>query len=118
MRPVLISAMLVSNSYNAVAATADAMQPTFGNTVVLVGADKLQTYTQFNADGTFVGRIPSLNYLYNGTWKIDSSGNLCRWFALPVPNRAQPECNSFTTHSVGDTWSAGSVTISIVQGTL
>jgi hypothetical protein len=117
-RLMLVSVVLISNSYGAVAASVDAMQPTFGNTVVLVGTDKLQTLTQFTPDGRFVGRIPGLNYLYGGTWKIDSTGTLCRWYDLPVPNRPNPECNSFTMHSIRDTWTASGVTISIVQGTL
>lgn len=119
MRLILIlSIAFVGCVCGAFAGALGAMQATFGNTVVLVGSDKLQTLTQFTPDGRFVGRIPGLNYLYGGTWKIDDSGNLCRWYDLPVPNHPNPECTIFTTHTVGDTWATnGGVTISIVQGT-
>jgi hypothetical protein len=96
----------------------DPMATAYGNTIVTVSANGMEAHTQYNADHTFSGIVPSMSYQYKGTWSIDDKGQLCRVFDPPVPGRSNPDCDMPGTHAVGDKWTtADGGTATLVQGT-
>lgn len=118
MRSLVFALFAAMIGGSALATTSDPMQSTFGNTVVVVKLGAKESYFYFHPDHGFAGRIPALNYLYRGTWNVDANNRLCSWYEIAVPDRTNPECFTFTSHSVGDSWTnPEGETISIVQGT-
>jgi hypothetical protein len=102
----------------ALAAPVDVAQSLYGNTLVVTAPDGKVSYTQVRADRTFVGRIPSQNYLFKGSWQIDANNNLCLSYTPPLPRRTNPVCFSYVAHNAGDAWTISGVgTVSIALGT-
>jgi len=111
------AAALIAVSSAASAADDDMMANTYGNTLVLVGANGMESHTYYNADHTFSGKVPSMGFEYKGTWAIDDKGELCRTFDPPVPGRTNPDCGPLENHAIGDKWTgADGTTITLVQG--
>ena len=113
MRKILIAvgAFALSTS---LAFADDVMATRYGNTTITTDASGVQTKLYYSADGTFTG--DQSGQKFGGTWKLDGSGNICLTFSQPVQGAANPTCVPITAHKVGDTWSAGGRTISLVQG--
>ncbi len=108
MRLVLLSAVaLAFVSTAALADDSDPMAFAYGNTLVFVDKGGMESHTYYNADHTFTGVVPSMSYIYAGTWAI-TDGKLCRTFSPAVPGRANPDCDpeAPATHAVGDSWDA------------
>jgi hypothetical protein len=51
-----------------------------------------------------------------GTWALDDKGQLCRTYETPPPGVTNPLCTPWTAHKVGDTWTLGDRSITLVQG--
>jgi hypothetical protein len=95
----------------------DPMANSYGNTMVVVDKNGMESHTHYLADHTFSGVVPSMGYQYKGTWSIDDKGQLCHVFDPPVPGRTNPDCNPLETHAVGDNWtSPDGGKSSLVQG--
>ena len=92
----------------------DVMASRYGNTTITTDASGTQTRLYYAADGSFTGKQGTASF--NGTWKLDGSGNICLTFAQPVPGAANPTCVPVAAHKVGATWKAGDRTVSLVQG--
>ena len=91
----------------------DIMASRYGNTTVSTDKNGVKSMIYYAADGTFTGKQAGQSF--NGTWKLDGS-NICLTFAQPVPGAANPTCLPVAAHKVGDTWTAGDRTVSLVQG--
>ena len=113
MRRILLAAaaLALTTSY---AFADDVMATRYGNTTITTDASGVQTKLYYSADGTFTGKQSGQSF--NGTWKLDGTGNICLNFAQPVQGAPNPTCVPVSAHQVGETWSAGGRTISIVQG--
>ncbi len=97
--------------------TADPMANFYGNTVVVVDANGVESHTHYNADHTFDGVAPAFNYRYKGTWEITADGQLCHTFDPPLPGKTNPQCNPIAPVAVGGNWtSADGGHGSLVQG--
>lgn len=117
MRLFLFGVAVLLAVSSAASAADDMMANTYGNTLVLVGANGMESHTYYNADHTFSGKVPSMGFEYKGTWAIDDKGELCRTFDPPVPGRTNPDCGPLENHAVGDKWTgADGTTITLVQG--
>jgi hypothetical protein len=113
MRTVLLVAAVLALS-SGMAFADDVMASRYGNTTITTDASGVQTKLYYAADGTFTGKQG--NASFNGTWKLDGSGNICLTFAQAVPGAANPTCVPVAAHNVGDTWKAGDRTVSLVAG--
>lgn len=100
-------------SATAAMAADDIMAPRFGNTIVVTNANGGKSTICYNADYTFKASNGLISI--NGTWKLDN-GKLCRTYNFTIPGRANPECDPVTPHKVGDTWTSGENTFSLVKG--
>lgn len=79
-------------------ASADTMQNTYGNTIVVTYANGSETRFYFNEDGTFTGLAPGGSTMA-GRYTVDGE-NLC----LIQPN-GQQQCTAVAADkNVGDTW--------------
>jgi hypothetical protein len=100
------------------AADVDVMAGYYGNTAVVTGG-RAETHWVYNADHTFVMKVPAFGVSFKGTWAVNAA-TLCRTFAAPPPGMDNPFCTSIEAHKVGDTWTTTvgteSRTISLVQG--
>ena len=112
MRKILIAAAMLAVS-SSLAFADDVMASRYGNTTVTTDKSGVQTMLYYAADGTFTGK--QSGQTFNGTWKLDGA-TICLTFAQPVPGAANPTCLPVAAHKVGDTWTAGDRTISLVQG--
>lgn len=91
----------------------DVMATRFGNTTITKDASGTERHVYYNADGTFTGRQGSLTF--GGTWKVDG-GTICLTTSPAVPGLPNPTCAPVSAHKVGDTWTAGPYTVSLVSG--
>jgi hypothetical protein len=91
----------------------DIMASRYGNTTIATDSKGVQTKLYYAADGTFTGKQGSL--AFKGTWKV-ADGKVCLTFTPSVPNYTNPFCPPVTAHNVGDTWSAGGSTVTLVKG--
>lgn len=101
-RTILLSGLFVVCCALAAHADDDLMAPFYGNTVIGTGG-MADTHTNFNADHTFVTKVPAFGMSFKGTWELKGN-TLCRTFETPPPNSPNPLCFEETAHKVGDTW--------------
>lgn len=114
MRAILLGAALaVITVTTAFADDASIMAARFGNTTISKDAAGTENHINYNADGTFGGRQGTTPI--KGTWKI-SNGTICLTANPPIPNTPNPICVPISEHKVGDSWSAGPYTVSLVAG--
>lgn len=117
MRVFLLGAVALFVLSTAASGADDVMANTYGNTLVSVSANGMESHTHYNVDHTFSGTVPSMGFDYKGTWAIDDKGQLCRTFDPPVPGRTNPDCGPIDSHAVGDKWtSPDGANITLVQG--
>jgi len=115
MRLVLaISAALLLSAVTALADD-DIMATRYGNTVVSKSANGPEVHMYYNADHTFTGKVIGVDFALKGTWKADG-GNICLTYDPPPPGMTNPVCLPAMAHQVGDTWTTGDRTATLVQG--
>jgi hypothetical protein len=88
----------------------------FGNTTITKDGAGHETRLYYAADHTFT--VKSAGQTTNGTWKIDG-GTICLTYANPAALPAgtpNPTCVPVSDHKVGDSWSAGPYSVSLVAG--
>jgi len=100
----------------AAASADDVMSSRFGNTVVAKSSGGPEIHMYYNADHTFTGKVIGMDYQLKGTWMADNSGNICLTYNPPPPGVTNPTCLPAEAHQVGDTWTAGDRTVTLVQG--
>lgn len=114
MRAILFGAALAALSIvPAVADDAAIMAARFGNTTISKDAAGHENHIYYNADGTFGGHQGATPI--KGTWKIDN-GTICLNADPPIPNTPNPTCVPITQHKVGDSWTAGPFSVTLVAG--
>jgi len=92
----------------------DVLASRYGNTTITKDANGVETHIYYAADHSFTGKQNGMNF--KGTWAIDDKGNICLTFDQTMPGTPNPACAPVAEHKVGDTWSAGPYTVSIVAG--
>ncbi len=91
----------------------DVMATRFGNTTISKDAAGNTSKLYYKADGTFTAKQGDVSGA--GTWKVDG-GTVCLTFTQAIPNVPNPTCVPVAAHKVGDTWTAGPYTVSLVAG--
>ena len=112
MRTLLLSSAAILFT-SAAFADDSVLASRFGNTTITKDANGNENHIYYAADGTFTGKQGTT--MFKGTWKIDGS-TICLTSATPIPNTPNPACAPVSTHKVGDTWTAGPYTVSLVAG--
>jgi hypothetical protein len=112
MRAILLATAF---AIAATAAIADdgVLASRFGNTTITKDANGNENHIYYAADHTFTGKQGA--NAFKGTWKIDG-GTICLTADPPIPNTPNPACVPVSDHKVGDTWTAGPYTVSLVAG--
>ena len=105
---LLLSAIILAAATMPACAVDDPMATTYGNTLVIVDSDGVESRIHYNADRSFTGKVPSADYSYKGTWSIDATGHVCRKYSRTIPGVPNPDCDevAVVSHAVGDSWSA------------
>jgi len=111
MRSFLIAASVAALSVSA--AMAGPLDSRFGNTVITKDGQGNETHLYYAADGTITGK--QNGQTFKGTWKLDG-GNVCLTFDQLPAGVANPTCVPASEHKVGDTWTRGPNTVSLVAG--
>lgn len=91
----------------------DIMASRFGNTTITRDAKGNETHIYYAADHSFTGKQGDASF--KGTWAIKGS-TICLTSETPIPNTPNPACAPISEHAVGDSWTAGPYTVSIVAG--
>ncbi|MGD0143704.1 MAG: hypothetical protein ABSC92_11130 [Rhizomicrobium sp.] len=112
MRKIFLAAALLAVS-TTLAFADDIMASRYGNTTISTDASGVQSKLYYAADGTFTGTQAGTKF--KGTWKIDG-GNVCLTTDPALPGTPNPICLPVAAHKVGDTWSSGGRTVTLVQG--
>ena len=89
------------------------MATRFGNTTITKDASGTERRVYYKADGTFTGKQGTVDF--SGTWKLDGN-TICLTTSVTMPGLPNPTCAPIGAHKVGDTWTAGPYTISLVAG--
>jgi hypothetical protein len=113
MKTFLLSATVLALSSAAAFAGDEVLASRFGNTTITKDPAGNETHIYYNADHTFTGKQGGASF--KGTWKIDG-GTICLTADPAIPNTPNPACAPVSDHKVGDTWTAGPYTISLVAG--
>jgi hypothetical protein len=93
----------------------DIMASRYGNTVVAKSPTSPEAHLYYNADHTFTGKVIGMDFKLNGTWELKGN-QICNTYDPPVPGMANPVCTLLEAHQVGDTWTSGDRTVTLVQG--
>ena len=112
MRTLLLASAAILFTTAALAGD-DVLASRFGNTTITKDANGNENHIYYAADGTFTGKQGAATF--KGTWKIDG-GTICLTSATPIPNTPNPACAPVSMHKVGETWTAGPYTVSLVAG--
>jgi len=112
MRAILLSAVALAFTTSIALADDDIMATRFGNTTI-TKANGVENHVYYNKDGTFTAKQGSATS--SGTWVING-GTICLTANPPIPNTPNPACAPISAHKVGDTWTAGPYTVSLVAG--
>ena len=116
MRTILLGTAIATMIVGAATADDNVLASRFGNTTITKDAAGNETHLYYAADHTFT--VKAGGQTTHGTWKIDG-GTICLTYSnpavLPVgtPN---PTCVPVSTHKVGDSWTAGPYSVSLVAG--
>jgi hypothetical protein len=113
MRAIVLGAALLLGASVPAMAGDEVLASRFGNTTITKDAQGNENHIYYAADHTFTGKQGA--NAFKGTWKIDG-GTICLTTDQPVPGIANPTCAPVSEHKVGDTWSAGPFTVSLVAG--
>jgi len=87
----------------------DVMAGRFGNTTITRDAHGITNKIHYKADGTFDGTQGDATF--SGTWKLDDKGRVCLTSIV-----SGTLCTPAYAHRVGDAWTAGGYTVSLVAG--
>ena len=109
---ILGAALLVAASVPAIAGD-EVLASRFGNTTITKDAQGNERRVYYKADHTFTGKQGDASF--SGTWKIDG-GTICLTADQPIQGVPNPICTPVADHKVGDTWTAGPFTVSLVAG--
>ena len=112
MRAVLLGTALAVVAIVPALAGDEVLASRFGNTTI-TKANGVENHVYYAAGHTFTAKQGATTA--KGTWKIDGS-TICLTFETPVPGTPNPACAPVSDHKVGDTWSAGPYTVSLVAG--
>ncbi len=118
MRAFVCGAALLLASTSVAFAGEDMMAGLFGNTVISKSAMS-EAHMHYKPDHTFdgTGSMMGQSAQLKGTWSLDDKGQLCRIYDPPLPmGPANPVCTPLAAHKVGDTWTVGDRTVTLVQG--
>ena len=116
MRVIFMSVAIATAMTSAACADDSVLASRFGNTTITRDAAGNETHLYYAADHTFT--VKAAGQTSNGTWKIDD-GTICLTYANPVvlpPGTPNPTCVPVSAHKVGDSWSAGPYSVSLVAG--
>lgn len=113
MRSILL-ASAVALVATAAFAGDEIMASRFGNTTITKDGSGNETHLYYSADHTFTGKQGAT--AFKGTWMLKDAGTICLTSDPAIPNTPNPVCNPISAHKVGDSWSAGPYTISLVAG--
>ncbi len=113
MRAILLGLGLAVAAAVPALAGDEVLASRFGNTTITKDANGTENHVYYAADHTFTAKQGATSA--KGTWKIDGS-TICLTFEVPVPGTPNPACAPVSDHKVGDTWSAGPYTVSLVAG--
>jgi hypothetical protein len=118
IRSVLLGAVLSVGAAVSASAGDDVMSGYYGNTAISTGG-KAELHTVYNADHTFVMKVPAYGMEFKGTWAL-TGATLCRTYESPPPGVTNPLCTPIEAHKVGDTWTldadGNTRTITLVKG--
>ena len=112
MRAILLGAALAVVAIVPALAGDEVLASRFGNTTI-TKANGVENHVYYAADHTFTAKQGTTTT--KGTWKIDGS-TICLTFETPVAGTPNPACAPVSDHKVGDTWTAGPYTVSLVAG--
>jgi opacity protein-like surface antigen len=113
MRAILMASAIAVSFASAATADDGVMTTRFGNTTISKDAAGSETHLYYAADGTFRGKQGARDF--KGTWKLDGA-TVCLTADPPIPDTPNPVCVPISAHKVGDTWTAGPYTVSLVAG--
>jgi hypothetical protein len=113
MRAMILSAVLLVAASMPAFAGDEVLASRFGNTTITKDAQGNERRVYYNADHTFTGKQGDASF--SGTWKIDG-GTICLTTSQAIPGLPNPICTPVEAHAVGDTWTAGPYTVSLVAG--
>jgi len=80
-----------------------------GNTTIIKDANGITNKIQYKADGAFDGTLGDATF--SGTWKLDDKGRVGLTSIV-----SGTLCTPAYAHRVGNTWTAGGYTVSLVAG--
>ncbi len=116
MRAILMGLGAVTLLAGAAMADDSVLASRFGNTTITKDGAGNEVHLYYKVDHTFTMKAPGGTT--NGTWKVDG-GAVCLTYAntavLPA-GTANPTCVPVSAHKVGDNWSAGPYSVSLVAG--
>ncbi|MBV9043614.1 MAG: hypothetical protein JO294_00700, partial [Alphaproteobacteria bacterium] len=113
MRALICSAALAIACTAPAFAGDEVLASRFGNTTITKDANGTENHLYYNADHTFTAKQGAATT--KGTWKIDGN-TICLTADPPIPNTPNPACALVSNHKVGETWTAGPYTVSLVAG--
>jgi len=101
-------------------ADSDPVASRYGNTMIAKTAGGMVAHMYYNADHSFTGRVETgqkgmQDVKLKGTWKVEY-GKFCVSYDPPQPGTINPTCYPLDTHKIGDTWTSGDSTVTLVQG--
>jgi len=113
---ILMASAIAVSFASAALADDDVMATRFGNTTITKDAAGNEVHLYYAADHTF--SVKTNGQTAGGTWKVDGA-TICLTYANPAVLPAgtpNPTCVPVAAHKVGDTWTAGPYTVSLVAG--
>lgn len=116
MRAILFASAIVVSFASVAFAGEDVMATRFGNTTITKDGAGNEVHLYYAADHTF--QVKTNGQTASGTWKVDGA-TICLTYANPAVLPAgtpNPTCVPVSAHKVGDTWTAGPYTVSLVAG--
>jgi hypothetical protein len=112
MRTLLI-ALTIAATPSAALTQDDIMASRYGNTTVAKGDHEVHMY--YSANHTFTGKVVDVGFDLKGTWAVNGD-TLCLTYDPAPPTIRNPQCQPVTPHKVGDSWTAGDRTVTLIQG--
>jgi len=114
MKIVMIAAAIAAVPSLALAQD-DVMSSRFGNTTVTHTESGHEVHMYYSADHTFTGKVTDVGFDLKGTWAVDG-GTLCLTYTPAPPTVTNPVCQPVVAHKIGDSWTVGKNSATLVQG--
>jgi hypothetical protein len=93
----------------------EVMAARFGNTTVTHTDSGHEVHMYYNADHSFTGKVVDVGFPVKGTWAVDA-GTVCLTYNPPPPSVTNPVCQPVAPHNLGDTWTVGKNTVTLMKG--